>query len=345
MANNRQQKYNDRQMIDFLEDVEFRNWILYPDGVTIEEAAFWEKSIKTNSAARKAQYVMQSLKLHFEQDQLSQEEITQRVDLEVEKYRTKRTAVRNRSATMGYVWRAAAAVALLVGVFILVKWMNRPLEVYQTGYGERLTIELPDASVVHLNSNSTLTWNRNWMKNQERTVKLEGEAFFSVKNQEGMPFRVRTADITVNVTGTQFNVNSRRQKTMVFLEEGKVNVEIKEQPEKRYVMEPGEELVYQARINEVEQKRVEEAEEISGWKEGLLIFRDEPLMKVLESVSDIYGKEFVTKDSALLHRNITTTIPLTNWEVSLTAIQLAMKLEVEEAKDTVRIRMSPAGGG
>ena len=58
---------------------------------------------------------------------------------------------------------------------------------------------------------------------------------------------------------------------------------------------------------------------------------------VLESISDIYGKEFVTKDTALLHRNITTTIPLTNWDVSLTAIQLAMRLEVEEMKDTVRI--------
>ena len=125
---------------------------------------------------------------------------------------------------------------------------------------------------------------------------------------------------------------------MVYLEEGKVDVAVINQPEKKYAMEPGEEFVYEATVNNIEQKKVEEAEEISSWKEGILVFRDEPLMDVLESVSDIYGKEFATKDSALLHRHITTTIPLTNWEVSLTAIQLAMRLEVQEENDTVRIQ-------
>ncbi|MBY5959169.1 FecR domain-containing protein [Membranicola marinus] len=338
MTKNQHTNDTHRQMIDYLEDFEFRSWILDPDGQAIEKSQFWENEVETNEAARRARYVMQSLQAHFEQNQLSQEEIAQRLDQEIEKYRTKKRDSSNRSRKAVYVWRAAAAVFLLAGFFFLVKWMNRPLDIYQTGYGEQLTIELPDSSVIQLNSNSTLTWNRQWEKDHERVVILEGEAFFNVKNQNDIPFRVRTEDITVNVTGTQFNVNNRRQKTMVFLEEGKVDVEVRERPDKRYELVPGEELVYQATTQEVEQKRVEEAVEVSGWKEGLLIFRDEPLMQVLESVSDIYGKEFVTKDSVLLHRNITTTIPLTNWEVSLTAIQLAMKLEVEEDQDTIRIK-------
>src|SRR5690606_8268575 len=103
----------------------------------------------------------------------------------------------------------------------------------------------------------------------------------------GLPFVVITDDITVHVTGTQFNVNSRRQKTMVYLDEGKVNVAVKERPDEKYEMKPGEELVYQASLDQVEQKKVEAPEEISGWKEGMLVFRDEPLLEVLKSVSDI----------------------------------------------------------
>src|SRR5690606_15870049 len=215
--------------------------------------------------------------------------------------------------------------------------MNRPYDTYTTVNGESKTIQLPDEYIIQLNSNSTLTWSQNWEKEAERMVNIEGKAFLDVQNMIGLALLVNTDDITVYVTGTQFNVNSRRQKTMIYLDEGKVNVVLKERPDEKYAMEPGEELVYQASLGQVEQKKVEAPEEISGWKEGVLVFREEPLMDVLESVSDIYGKEFVTKDSALLHRNITTTIPLTNWEVSLTAIQLAMRLEVEVKNDTIHI--------
>src|SRR5690606_13862251 len=275
--------------------------------------------------------------MHFDQNQLSHEEIENQLKQEIDKYRFSAQNVKRRYYKITGLSRAAAAVVLLIGLFFLVRWMNRPFDVYTTGFGEQMTIQLPDESIIQLNSNSTLTWGREWENEGERIVNLEGEAFFQVEHLDGLPFVVNTDDISVHVTGTQFNVNSRRQKTMVYLDEGKVNVAVKERPDEKYAMEPGEELVYQASADQLEQKKVEAPEEISGWKEGVLVFREEPLMDVLESVSDIYGKEFVTKDSALLHRNITTTIPLTNWEVSLTAIQLAMRLEVEVQNDTIHI--------
>lgn len=324
-------------MIDFLEDQDFRSWVLNPDNETVEKTRFWEQGMMSNNQARRAKYILQALKLHFEHNQLSHEEIEHRLEQEIDKYRYREKGSLTRNFHVIGLSRVAAALVVLVGLFFLVKWMNRPFDVYTTDYGEQLTIQLPDESIIQLNSNSMLTWGRGWENGGERMVNLEGEAFFQVEHLDGLPFLVNTDDITVHVTGTQFNVNSRRQKTMVYLDQGKVNVAVKERPEHKYEMVPGEELIYVASTDQVEQKIVEAPEEISSWKEGLLIFRDEPLRNVLKSVSDIYGKEFVTKDSVLLHRNITTTIPLTNWEVSLTAIQLAMRLKVNEENDTVRI--------
>src|SRR5690606_32261901 len=149
---------------------------------------------------------------------------------------------------------------VLIGLFFLVRWMNRPFDVYTTDFGEQMTIELPDESIIQLNSNSTLTWGRDWAKGGERIVNLEGEAFFQVEHLDGLSFVVNTEDITVHVTGTQFNVNSRRQKTMVYLDDGKVNVAVKERPDEKYEMKPGEELVYQASLDQVEQKKVEAPE-------------------------------------------------------------------------------------
>lgn len=341
MTNNQQPhkvNYKDRKMIDFLEDRCFRNWILFPEEIVDETNRQWEIVVQQNKFARQAKYVLVSLKAYFDRSDMSQEDIQVRLENEIEKYRLRRNDKRQQRSGRIWIGSAAAGTLILIGLFFIVKWMNRPLDVYQTGFGERITITLPDSSIIQLNSNSTLTWDRKWEKENQRVVKLDGEAFFKVRNHGNMPFLVNTDDVTIHVIGTEFNVNSRRLQTQVYLEEGKVDVAIVKRPGETIEMVPGEQLVYQAQTNKVEKTSIKAAEEISAWKEGLLIFRDEPLMKVLEAVSDIYGKEFVTKDSALLHRNITTTIPLTNWEVSLMAIQLAMKLDVKQEKDTIRIK-------
>lgn len=325
------------KVIDFLEDSAFRSWVLNSGDMQGQDEQLWEEQLRNNSQARKARYILEALKMHFDKVQMSNEEIEVRLEQEIDKYRHSSEGKGWHLFRTGW-WKAAAAIALLVGLFFLIQWMSRPFDVYTTGFGEQLTIELPDQSTIQLNSNSRLIWDRQWEKSGNRNVQLEGEAFFDIENRDGIPFNVSTGDITVHVTGTQFNVNSRRNRSTVYLDEGKVNVEIRNRPNERYEMEPGEELVYQALEDKVEQKRIEAPEEISGWKEGMLVFRDEPLMKVLESISDIYGKEFILKDTALISRNITTTIPLTNWDVSLAAIQLAMRLDVEIQNDTVRIK-------
>lgn len=332
-----QQKYENARLIDFLEDQEFRKWVFNPDEGINDDARVWEAVVQVNREARKAKYILVALKRHFDQNQLTRDEIESQLNLEIDKYRTGSRVGKIKYLSINWMTRIAVVAVVLVGLFFLVKWMNRPYEVYQTGYGERLTIQLPDESVIQMNSNSRLIWNRGWETTGKRVVELEGEAFFEIKRKDEIPFLVNTDDITIQVTGTQFNVNSRRQRTMVYLDEGKVNVAVKKRPDKKFEMVPGEELIYIASRDKVEQKMIDEPELVSGWMAGFLVFREQPLMKVLESVSDIYGKKFVTKDSALLHRNITTTIPLTNWEVTLTAIQLAMRLEVYEMKDSVKI--------
>lgn len=336
-------KYRDYHLIDFLENKAFREKILDAENDTDETA--WEELFRINTKAKEARLILRALKEHFEQYELSDSEIERRLAREIDKYREKaRTSEmavilearkKRRKAWIGGV---AAAIMLLIGAMYLYQWMNRPFDEYRTGFGEQLSIELPDSSFIQLNSNSVLTWNRDWKSAGIRTATLQGEAFFKVKKSSDMSFYVKTGDATIEVTGTQFNVNSRREKTRVFLEEGKVNVGVDSRPEEKYELNPGEEWVYLVMEDRVEKSVVEASEEISGWKEGLLIFQDAPLMEVLESVSDIYGKEFIVGDSILLARNITTTIPLTNWEVSLSAIRLAMRLDVEESGDEVRVK-------
>jgi len=97
-------------------------------------------------------------------------------------------------------------------------------------------INLPDGSQVRLNAMSNIAFSQDKWK-EERTVALEGEAYFDV--EEGNTFSVETPNGTVQVLGTTFNVKSRHDSFSVTCFSGKVKVNFLE---KTIVLEPGQSI-------------------------------------------------------------------------------------------------------
>ncbi len=84
-------------------------------------------------------------------------------------------------------------------------------------------VELPDSSIVYLNQNSKLTYSEQF---NPRTIKLEGEAFFSV-NDGDTPFVIETANgETVTVIGTEFNLIANSKNVLLEVEIGSVSISI-----------------------------------------------------------------------------------------------------------------------
>lgn len=104
-------------------------------------------------------------------------------------------------------WAAAASIVLLLGIawWLVQPATNAPLLV-QTDRSEMMEHRLPDGSEVSINAVSSITYGtKDWQTN--RTILLDGEAFFSV--EKGQPFVVKTALGEVTVLGTSFNVEAR----------------------------------------------------------------------------------------------------------------------------------------
>src|SRR5699024_4703253 len=117
-----------------------------------------------------------------------------------------------------------AAAAIFLCCAIGITYLFSPQTVTATN-GETRTVQLSDLTSITLNSGSTITYPR-WFGWWERTVTLQGEAFFEVTTT-GEPFKVLTRNALVTVMGTRFNVRSpaknTKARTTVFLEEGKVS--------------------------------------------------------------------------------------------------------------------------
>ncbi|MFY0631637.1 MAG: FecR domain-containing protein [Flavobacteriaceae bacterium] len=117
------------------------------------------------------------------------------------------------------LWSYGIAASIAALIFVYGFFFQS--ETYTTQLAEKTNFELPDGSLVDLNSDSKISFKKyNWEKN--RVLNLEGEAFFKV--QKGSTFTVNTNQGNVSVLGTQFTVNSRENLYHITCFEGKVLV-------------------------------------------------------------------------------------------------------------------------
>ncbi|MCW3118178.1 MAG: FecR family protein [Chitinophagaceae bacterium] len=113
-----------------------------------------------------------------------------------------------------------------------------------TKNGSRSKIELPDGSIVWLNSGSKLTYDKQFGV-AFREVNLTGEGFFDVVHNADKPFIIHTAFFDIKDLGTQFNVKCYPEDkiTETSLVEGRVEITVKQRPDEKYILKPDEKLV------------------------------------------------------------------------------------------------------
>lgn len=115
--------------------------------------------------------------------------------------------------------KIAAVFVLFFAISFGVFATKKHTELAQNG--EKTIFSLPDNSEVVLNAGSTIEYKK-WNWNNNRTLNLEGEAFFKVA--KGKKFEVKTNLGNVIVLGTQFNVKQRENRFEIKCYEGKVKI-------------------------------------------------------------------------------------------------------------------------
>ena len=155
-----------------------------------------------------------------------------------------------------------------------------------------LKIELSDGTEVTLNANSKLIYPVQF-NGDDRVVILEGEAYFNVKKSKKQ-FVVETNYLSVNVYGTEFNVNtSSDSKIETVLVKGAVGV--KDKNGKISLMMPNQGCTYDIEKNEYRVENVD-VENYISWMKNEFKYKDVDLDYLLNVISKWYGVDFIIKD-------------------------------------------------
>lgn len=284
----------------YLKDPLFVQWINAPND---ELEAYWrawkEKNPDSIHEFEEAAATLKALRFK----QYAVEEKAMKEDWRKVKAGTQK-AVQQRALSK-FFWAAAVMVmgaATAISLFLLnqnPKENDNPPISYiekETQPGQKLTVQLPDGTLIKLNSGSTICYPEVFSDNL-RKVKLTGEAYFEVTKDPNRPFVVEAGDITTKVLGTKFNVNGYNPgKVEVALVEGLVEVstEVAGKTEKKQIS-PGEKVSWENNRFAVDRLNLSTD---TGWKDNILSFHKSSIDEVKNTLERWYGVTIAIENAA-----------------------------------------------
>jgi ferric-dicitrate binding protein FerR (iron transport regulator) len=181
----------------------------------------------------------------------------------------------------------AAAIAVLI-VCTLFSYTYTITE--NTGRNDYFSFDLPDGSLVSLNADSEVKYKPYWWF-IKRQVEMKGEAYFEVK--KGKRFTVISADNTVRVLGTTFNVLAREEVYQVSCLKGKIEVST---TDKKTLLTGNMRLTMIASHLRIDEDV--DTKQSVGWMENSFSFNGVPLSYVISEIERQYNIH-ITSESEL----------------------------------------------
>lgn len=326
---------------DFATDACFCSWVLRP---TAETELFWLDFLRDHpSKARDIEMARQMVLLaSSDGGGKPSAETVDRIWQGIEEGKNrKRTLWLNRMLWM----KAAAAVALLTIASALYLGRQTQNHIYRTSFGESRRVLLPDGSLVTLNANSKLRVADRWGRPTDREVWLDGEAFFSVskvkRKGRAIKFIVHTHDLNVEVRGTEFNVNTRKEQTRVVLSEGLVHLHLNGSTEKEIRMKPGDLVDFSSRSKKLSIRHLPDASPIYAWKNNRWALNDTPLSEIAVLIRETYGVTVSIETDSLQKQVVNGVVPTDNMEDLLNALESVLPITITHRENRVTIRGRP----
>jgi len=331
--------YRNFTVEDFLADNLFQQWIF---ACNEQNDAFWKNWMRQNPDKRPIieQAIEIARNLDFDEKWTIEERLDMWTNIQgaiTEIPPAKHSFIRQIHWKS---WLSAACFLFLLAAIAMLMQQRNMHNTY-TSFGQIKKITLADGSVVTLNANSSLRYDRNFLAGKEREIWVDGEAFFEVKkrviNGKKIPFLVHANDLSVQVLGTAFNVANRHGKVNIALQHGAVEVFDIHNKKNAVILKPGESVSQAGSQNLLLKQKVDVAQ-YASWKDRVVIFKKKSLRELSEMMKDLYNVEMIIDDPALEAETFTGSFPTDSSYVLFDKLQKMYPLEVIRSGEVYHIR-------
>lgn len=209
-----------------------------------------------------------------------------------------------------------------------------------TGAGEKANIQLGDGTTVALSAETELSFPESFRKSS-REVSLTGQAFFDVIPDENRPFIINTQNGVIKVLGTAFDVRSYEDDNVVdiMVTEGVVEISHAEVPQNKLVINRGYKGSISLSDNSLSVEWVDDAEQYTGWLDGRLIFKEEPLTNVFRQLERWYDIEITVEEAreSILGKEFSANLKTRSVADVMNLIEVTMNISYTIEEDQITV--------
>jgi transmembrane sensor len=246
-----------------------------------------------------------------------------------------------RRARRAWLWSAGAAIAatFVAGAILLPNsgLMGVHETTYSTGVGERRTIALEDGSRIEMNAASRLTVR--FERNARRVHLGDAQAYFDVAKDSSRPFLISAGDTQVRVVGTQFDVRHRDGQVAVNVQRGLVEVRPNLPSDAAsFRLRPGQGLSHRKGRTADARLSTVAVEEVAGWRQGRLIYRDQPLSQIAGDMNRLFPRPVKLGDAEAANMRLSGVLIVDEQDAMVDRLSHLLPVRTTTTKDAIVIR-------
>jgi ferric-dicitrate binding protein FerR (iron transport regulator) len=326
----------------FVENTYFRQWVKYADNDT---TAFWncylqlypqqqQAILRAREKVKSASFREQDQQLTVEEKSILKAAIYQQINQPAKQF-----SMHRRKGLQVLKYAAIVSGIIIVTIpFLNKKPKAETFITAHTGYNETREILLADSTLVILNANSSISYNREIGNMAKREISLQGNAYFKVKKKaDHRSFTVHANALLVTVLGTQFNVNARSRSTEVVLTSGKVKVSSDDMTLAPVYMNPGEKVQLDT-LHHSFVKSNSKPLMYSAWIEGKWHFSSTSLLDITKLIYEYYGVEAFFLNEKAKRLKVSAVIPVTDLPSFINILSKTLDLKITEQNNQLHIK-------
>jgi len=208
-------------------------------------------------------------------------------------------------------------------------------EIY-TPLSAKTRFVLPDSTVVWLNSGSRLKYPFSF-PGKTREVYLTGEGYFEVAKNRKIPFIVKTDNLDITAYGTSFNVMAYPDDPTVETTLVNGTVKVESVKDRKYMfLKPNTQALFNKETETLKGYRVD-TRFYTSWKDGKLIFRNQPLGIVAHKLERWFNCTIHIEDHKMKNYRYTGNIEMETLREVLELIQITTPVKYTYNKKTREI--------
>ena len=156
------------------------------------------------------------------------------------------------------------------------------------------TVTLPDRTVMHLNAETSVSYPAEFNGPNREVILMKVEDYFEVAHRS-KPFIVKTNNFSVNVLGTEFNINSYLNDSLIKTTLIKGSIKLKKD-DQEYVLKPKQQAIMSQNGEKLKIIDNVNTDEVTLWKDGFFSFNKLDLKTIMHQVERWYDVDVIFEE-------------------------------------------------